>query len=150
MGWVTIIKGSAVHICKSDVPHLCATEITMYSHPPASVTVMPNSLWEHLGQIVQGTLHKLKTNSLLFITYYMRCIRKFPDCYCCTCLGERWWDGMPRSHFRKPIISVYHMTQHCEHALLLHKCFFDIVFHFVCDGWKNRATCLHQILRAAW
>jgi hypothetical protein len=33
--------------------------------------------------------------------------------------------------------------------LFLHKCFFDFVFHFVCDGWQNRATCLHQVLREA-
>jgi hypothetical protein len=56
---------------------------------------------------------------------------------------------MPRSHFRKPIASVCHVTLRCEHALLLHECFFDIVFRFVCDGWQNRATCLHQVLREA-
>jgi hypothetical protein len=64
----------------------------------------------------------------------MRFIGKFPDCYCCNCLGERRWEGRPRSHFRKPIASVFHVTPRCEHTLFLHDCFFDFVFHFVCDG----------------
>jgi hypothetical protein len=34
----------------------------------------------------------------------------------------------PRSHFRKPIASVCHVTPLCEHALFLHECFFDFVF----------------------
>jgi hypothetical protein len=54
--------------------------------------------------------------------------------------------GRPRSDFCKPIASVYHVTPGCEHALFLHKCFFDIMFCFVCNGWQNRATCLHQVL----
>jgi hypothetical protein len=43
---------------------------------------------------------------------------------------------------RKPIASVCHVTPHCEQALFLHECFFDFVFHFVCNGWQIRATCL--------
>jgi hypothetical protein len=39
------------------------------------------------------------------------------------------------------------VTPRCEHALFLHGCFFDFVFRFVYDGWQNRATCLHQVLR---
>jgi hypothetical protein len=38
----------------------------------------------------------------------------------------------------------------CEHALLLYECFFDFVFRFACDGWQNRAMCLHQVLREAF
>jgi hypothetical protein len=76
-------------------------------------------------------------------------IGKFPGC-CCNCLGERRWEGRPRPHFHKPIISVCHVTQRCEHALILHECFFYFVFRFVCDGWQNRATCLHQVFCEAW
>jgi hypothetical protein len=32
------------------------------------------------------------------------------------CLGERRCEGRPRSHFRKPIASVCHVTQRCERA----------------------------------
>jgi hypothetical protein len=46
-----------------------------------------------------------------------RCVGKFPDCYCCNCLGERRWEGRPLSHFQEPIASVCHVTPHCEHAL---------------------------------
>jgi hypothetical protein len=73
-------------------------------------------------------------------------IGKFPDCYCCNCLGVRRWKGRPRSHLRKPNISVCHVTPRCEHALFLHECFSDFVFHFVCDGLQNRVTCLRQVL----
>jgi hypothetical protein len=43
-------------------------------------------------------------------------IRKFPDCYCCNCLGERRWEGRPRSHFCKPVASVCHVILQCEHT----------------------------------
>jgi hypothetical protein len=66
------------------------------------------------------------------------------------CLGERRREKMSRSHFRKPIVSVCHVTPRCEHALFLHECFFKFLFRFVCDGWQNRATCLHQFLHEAW
>jgi hypothetical protein len=65
---------------------------------------------------------------LFFLMLCTRCIGKFPDSYCCNCLGERRWEGMPRSHLRKPIASVCHVTARCEQALLLHECFFDFVF----------------------
>jgi hypothetical protein len=52
-------------------------------------------------------------------TKNMRCMRKFLDCYCCNCLGERRWEGRQRSHFWKPIASFCHVTPHCEHALFL-------------------------------
>jgi hypothetical protein len=29
------------------------------------------------------------------------------------------------------------MAPRCEHALFLHKCFFDFVFLLVCDGWQT-------------
>jgi hypothetical protein len=29
----------------------------------------------------------------------------------------------------------------------LQECFSDFEFRFVCDGWQNQATCLHQVLR---
>jgi hypothetical protein len=64
------------------------------------------------------------------------------------CLGERL-DGRPRSHFCKPISSVCHVTPRCEHVLFLHECFFNFVFRFVCDGWQNQATYVHQVLREA-
>jgi hypothetical protein len=54
-------------------------------------------------------------------------IGKFPDCYC---LGERRREWRPRSHFRKPIASVCHVTPRCDHALFLYECFFDFVFLF--------------------
>jgi hypothetical protein len=76
------------------------------------------------------------------ITVFIVQVTKFPDCYCCNCLGERWWQGRPRSHFRKPIASVCHVTPRCEHALFLYEYFSDFVFPFLCDGWQNRATCL--------
>jgi hypothetical protein len=76
-------------------------------------------------------------------------IGKFPDSYCCNFIGESWWEGRPWSHFRKPIASVFHVTLRHEHALILHECFFDSVFRFICDGWQNWAKCLHQVLREA-
>jgi hypothetical protein len=77
-------------------------------------------------------------------------IGKFPDCYCCNCLGERRWEGRQRSHFRKPIASVCcHMTPGCEHPFFLNECFFDFVFCFVHNGWWNWAMCLPQVLREA-
>jgi hypothetical protein len=48
----------------------------------------------------------------------------------------------------KPIESVCHVIPRCEHALFLHECFSTFLC-FVCDGWQNRATCLHQVLREA-
>jgi hypothetical protein len=33
------------------------------------------------------------------------------------------------------------MTPHYEHLLFLNKCFFDFMFHFVCDVWQNQAMC---------
>jgi hypothetical protein len=56
-------------------------------------------------------------------------------------------EGRPKSHFRKPVASVCHVTAHYEHALFLHRCFFDFMFHFVCDGLQNGATFLHQLLK---
>jgi hypothetical protein len=84
-------------------------------------------------------------NSNLLCNHIQGSIGKFPDYYCCNCLGERW-EGRPRSHFCKPIASVCHVTLRCGHALFLHKCFFDFMFHFFCDGWQNWTVCLHQIL----
>jgi hypothetical protein len=55
-----------------------------------------------------------------------------------------------RSHFRKSIASVCHVTMRCEHVLFLHECFLNFVFRFVCDGWQNLATCLHPVLREAF
>jgi hypothetical protein len=52
-------------------------------------------------------------------------------------------------HFHKPIASVCHVSLHFEHALVLHECYFDFMFRFVCDGWKNQAMCLHQVLHEA-
>jgi hypothetical protein len=72
---------------------------------------------------------------------------KFPECYCCKCLGERRRERRPRSHFHKPIASVCHVTPRCDHALFLQEFFFDFVFSFVCDGRQNRATRLPQVLR---
>jgi hypothetical protein len=43
-------------------------------------------------------------------------------------------EGGARSHFRKPIASVCHVTLRCEHVLFLHECFFDFVFPFGRDG----------------
>jgi hypothetical protein len=45
--------------------------------------------------------------------------------------------GGPKSHFPKATASVCHMTLRCEHALFLHKCFFNFVFPFSCNGWQN-------------
>jgi hypothetical protein len=70
-----------------------------------------------------------------------RCIGQFPDC-CCNCLGERRWEGRPRSHLCKPIASVCHMTPRCEHALFLHECFFNFVFCLtVMDGKIEQHVC---------
>jgi hypothetical protein len=41
------------------------------------------------------------------------------------------------------------VTPRREHALFLHEYFFDVVFRFVCDGWQNRAICLHQIVHVS-
>jgi hypothetical protein len=95
------------------------------------------------------SIHEHRTKHVTEWIYVWGAIGKFPDSYCCNCLGERRWEGRPRSHFRKPIASVAsvcHMTPLCEHALFLHKCFFNFVFCFVCEGWQNRAMCLHQVL----
>jgi hypothetical protein len=71
-------------------------------------------------------------------------------CYCCNCLGERRWEGRQRSHFRKPIASVCHVTPCCENSLFLQECFINFVFRFVRDGWQNQAMCLYQVFREAW
>jgi hypothetical protein len=42
------------------------------------------------------------------------------------------------------------MTLHSEHALFLHECFFDFVFHSISDGWQNQAMYLHQVLHEGW
>jgi hypothetical protein len=76
-------------------------------------------------------------------------IRKFLDCYCYNCHGERRWEGRPGSHFHKPIASVCHVTPRYEHALFLRKCLFDFVFYFVCNGWQNQDMCLHEVLHEA-
>jgi hypothetical protein len=39
-----------------------------------------------------------------------------------------------------------HVTEQSKQALFLHECFFNFVFHFACDEWKNRAKCVHQVL----
>jgi hypothetical protein len=76
-------------------------------------------------------------------------IRKFPDCYCCNWLGERRWQGRPRSHFCKPVASVCHVRLCSRHTLFLHEWFFDFVFQF-CLRWMAKwAVCLNQVLREA-
>jgi hypothetical protein len=72
---------------------------------------------------------------------------KVPRLLCCNRLGERGCEGRPRSHFRKPIASVCHVTPRWEHAMFLHKCFLDFMCRFVCDWWHNRATCLDQVVK---
>jgi hypothetical protein len=55
-----------------------------------------------------------------------------------------------KGHFWKPIESVCYVKPRSEHPLFLHECFSDFTFCFVCDGWQNRATYLHHVLREAW
>jgi hypothetical protein len=38
------------------------------------------------------------------------------------------------------------VTLLCEHALFLNECFFDFMFHFVCDGWQNQASSATETL----
>jgi hypothetical protein len=78
-------------------------------------------------------------------------IRKYLDCYCCNCLGERRWEGRPRSHLCKPIASVCHVTLRCEHALFLHKCFLASCFPLKLQGWcfetvSNKQRESHAVL----
>jgi hypothetical protein len=44
---------------------------------------------------------------------------------------------------------VGHVTPCCECKLLLYECFFDLMFRSVCNGWQDRAMCLHQVLHVA-
>jgi hypothetical protein len=89
---------------------------------------------------------KLKLNEQLEIWVG---IRKFLDCFCCNWLGERRWEGMPRSHFQKPMESVCHVKLRCEHALLLHECYFTSWFVLSAMYGKIEQTRLHQVLHVA-
>jgi hypothetical protein len=60
----------------------------------------------------------------------VQAIGKFPNCCCCNCLGERRWEGKPRSHFHKPIASACHVTPRCEHTLHL-KCFVRLLVNIL-------------------
>jgi hypothetical protein len=42
-----------------------------------------------------------------------------------------------QGHTSKAYCISCHVTSRCEQALFLHKCLFDSVFCFVCDGWQN-------------
>jgi hypothetical protein len=112
----------------------------VHKSPPRSLS------WARLIQSILQ--HPISLTSVLILSSHLRCgIGKFRYCYCCNCLGKRRWEGRPRSHFRKPIVSVCHVTPRCEHALLLHEWFSDLLLR--CDRWLNRATCLHQVLSEA-
>jgi hypothetical protein len=89
-----------------------------------------------------GFLHLVNFLHLqMMVRWFIHCllwdtIRKFPDCYCCNCLGERRWKGRPRSHFLKPIASACHVTLCCERALSLHECF--LTLRFVLSTMDNK------------
>jgi hypothetical protein len=69
-------------------------------------------------------------------------IGQLPDCYSCNCIGERRWEGRPRSNFPMPIASVCYVTPNCEHALFLHECFSDFMFCLSArDGKIEQRVC---------
>jgi hypothetical protein len=52
-------------------------------------------------------------------------------------------EGMPRSHFRKPIASVCHMTPRCEHALFYASAFLTLCFVLsAMDGKIEQCVCI--------
>jgi hypothetical protein len=120
----------------SDMQKLCNWQSWLSKclhYPEPEITCYVSSIYYKWGTIYQVTIfHLLKVwCHLLFncvIIFYeeysyvrnMRCIRKFPECYCCNCLCEIRWEGRTRSHFHKPIASVCHMKPRCKHALFLH------------------------------
>jgi hypothetical protein len=120
----------------------------------ASLILQPSKWGQDISLKCHELLHGVTIQTTAFfilrasnLTYYTsRCYPKFLDCYCCNCLSESRWKEKPRPHFHMPIASVCHVTPRCEHTLFLYECFFDFMFRFVCDGWQNRAMCLHQVL----
>jgi hypothetical protein len=80
-----------------------------------------NSTKNIFHSVVQNILLHWRWNMAirLYLTVHVRgSVGKFRDSYCCNCLGERKWEWRPRSHFRKPIGSVCHVTQPSEQASL--------------------------------
>jgi hypothetical protein len=66
-------------------------------------------------------------------------IGKFLDCYCCNCLGERRWEGRPRSQFRKSITSVCHWYNDCFYTRALStRCFLSSAI----DGKIKQRVCI--------
>jgi hypothetical protein len=67
---------------------------------------------------------------------------KFPDYYCCNYLGERR-ERRPRSHFRKHISLVCHVTPRCEHAFFCTSAFSTSCFSLsVMDGKIEQRVCI--------
>jgi hypothetical protein len=75
-------------------------------------------------------------NLLLRVFYTVRGgIREFSDLHCCNCLGERRWEGRPRSYFRKPIATWYR-------AVNIH-CFYTSAFLLrvsICLQWMAKSS----------
>jgi hypothetical protein len=68
-----------------------------------------------------------------------RCIGKFPGSHCCSCLGERRWEGRPRSHFHKPIL---HRSPH-DTALWTRVAFSTLCFILsAIDGRLEQRVCM--------
>jgi hypothetical protein len=100
------------------------TFVIIYVVVVANIDI-PHMLFFHILQKYYLEMHFILFEDLLpyiiSVPYIIRGgIGKFPDWYCYNYLGERRWEGRSRSHFRKPIASVCHVTLHCEHTLFLH------------------------------
>jgi hypothetical protein len=75
--------------------------------------------------------------------YRIGSIRKFPTVNCCNCLGERRWEGRPRSHFHKPVASVCHVTLRCEHVFFYTSAFSTSCFVLsAMDGKIEQQICI--------
>jgi hypothetical protein len=58
-------------------------------------------------------------------------IGMFLGCYCRNCLGDGRWEGRPRWHFHKPIVSVCHIETTLWTCVVFTWVFFNFMFRFV-------------------
>jgi hypothetical protein len=75
-------------------------------------------------------------------------IGKFWGLYFCDCLSERKVKGTKVTLLQAYCINVLHYAC-CGYPLFLHKCFFNFIICFACDGWQMQTMYLHQVLYEA-
>jgi hypothetical protein len=105
-----LLVTKALDMFEIGIDHVCCTNSLPSLH-----------CYDSASKLTSSTLHSsnLKKHCRIeLISFILRRIGTFPDWYCCNCLGERWWEGRPRSHFCKPIVSVCHVTLLRSHIVI--------------------------------